>query len=65
MIPHKVPSPLYGERFLSSEDVYYRVEVHLREGGQGYDVLGYTESQLIEDVLDQYEQHVEFMRLNQ
>lgn len=65
VIPHQVLSPLYGERFLSSEDVYYRVEVHLREGGQGYDILGYTQSQLIEDMLDQYEQHVEFIRLNQ
>jgi choline/glycine/proline betaine transport protein len=26
--------------------------------------MGYTHSQLIDDVLDQYEQHVEFMRLN-
>ncbi len=24
-----------------------------REGGQGYDVMGYTHSQLIDDVLDQ------------
>jgi choline/glycine/proline betaine transport protein len=27
-------------------------------------VMGYTHSQLIDDVLDQYEQHVEFMRLH-
>lgn len=45
-------------------DVYYRLDVHLREGGQGYDVMGYTQNQLIDDILDQYEQHMEFMRLN-
>jgi choline/glycine/proline betaine transport protein len=27
-------------------------------------VMGYTHSQLIDDVLDHYEQHAEFMRLN-
>jgi len=49
---------------MRSGDIYYRLDVHLREGGQGYDVMGYTHSQLIDDVLDQYEQHTEFMRLN-
>jgi choline dehydrogenase-like flavoprotein len=36
---------------------------HLRDGGQGYDAMGYTQAQLIDDVLDQYEQHLEFLRL--
>jgi choline/glycine/proline betaine transport protein len=64
VIPRRFVFPRYGERFLRGEDVYYRLEVHLREGGQDYDVMGYTHDQLIADVLDQYEQHVEFMRLN-
>ena len=42
---------------------YARLEVHLSEGGQGYDVMGYTHTQLIDDVLDQYERHLEFLRL--
>ena len=33
-------------------------------GGQGYDVMGYTHTQLIDDVLDQYERHLEFLRLH-
>ena len=57
--------PIYGDRSRRASDVYYRLDVHLREGGQGYDVMGYTHSQLIDDVLDNYEQHVEFMRLNE
>lgn len=56
--------PVYGDLSHRDDDVYYRLGVHLREGGQGYDVMGYTRSQLIDDVLDQYERHVEFMRLN-
>ncbi|HZY64520.1 MAG TPA: choline BCCT transporter BetT [Rubrobacteraceae bacterium] len=62
--PREAPMPVYGDSSLREGDTYYRVNVHLREGGQGYDVMGYTHSQLIDDVLDQYEQHVEFMRLN-
>lgn len=45
-------------------DAYYRLEVHLSEGGQGYDVMDYTRSQLIDDILDRYEQHLEFVRLH-
>jgi choline/glycine/proline betaine transport protein len=62
--PREARMPVYGDLSLRDSDVYYRLDVHLREGGQGYDVMGYTFSQLIDDVLDQYEQHVEFMRLN-
>jgi choline/glycine/proline betaine transport protein len=63
VVPRRVAFPTYGERFLGTEDYFYRAEVFLREGGQGYDVMDYTHSQLIEDVLDQYEQHLEFIRL--
>ena len=62
--PREARMPVYGDQSLRESDVYYRLDVHLREGGQGYDVMGYTHSQLIDDVLDQYEQHVEFMRLH-
>jgi choline/glycine/proline betaine transport protein len=62
--PQEARMPVFGDRSLRDSDVYYRLDVHLREGGQGYDVMGYTHSQLIDDVLDQYEQHVEFMRLH-
>ena len=38
--------------------------MHLHDGGQGYDVMGYSHTQLIDDVLDQYERHLEFLRLS-
>ena len=42
----------------ADEDVgYARAEVFLREGGQHYDVFGYTKAQLIRDLLRQYERH--------
>ena len=34
---------------------YYRAEVYLKEGGQNYDVMGWNQEQLINDILDQYE----------
>ncbi|MCK2046172.1 choline transporter [Chromohalobacter moromii] len=43
---------------------YYRLEVYLLEGSQGYDLMGYTRDQVIGDILDQYELHMQFLHLN-
>ncbi|MGV0035850.1 MAG: BCCT family transporter [Candidatus Azotimanducaceae bacterium WSBS_2022_MAG_OTU7] len=40
---------------------YWRSEVHLTEGGQDYDVMGWTREQIINDVLGQYERHLNFL----
>ena len=61
--PTVVPIPAYSRRTPKGDDVYVRLEVHLSQGGQDYDVMGYTHTQLIDDVLDQYERHLEFLRL--
>jgi choline/glycine/proline betaine transport protein len=61
--PREVRMPVYGRSTPRGDDVYCRLEVHLREGGQGYDVMGYTHTQLIDDVLDQYEHHLAFLHL--
>lgn len=42
---------------------HYRAEVFLREGGQQYNVVGYSKDQLIGDILDQYEKHLHFLYL--
>ncbi len=57
------PVPTYGGRMVGDRDRYARLEVHLEEGGQDYDVMGYSETQVIHDCLDQYERHLEFLRL--
>ncbi|PSW04365.1 BCCT family transporter [Photobacterium lipolyticum] len=44
-------------------DKYYRAEVFLLQGGQQYDVLGYTQEQIIADALTQYERHMHFLHL--
>ena len=42
---------------------YYRAEVYLKEGGQNYDIMGWTEDQVIADVIDQYEKHMHFLQV--
>ncbi len=44
-----------------SEDSFARAEVFLAEGGQHYDVYGYTKLQVIRDVLRQYERHLQWL----
>jgi len=62
--PHAAPVPVHGRDAALGRAVYARLEVDLREGAQGYDVMGYTHSQVIDDVLDQYERHLESLRLH-
>ncbi len=58
------PIPAYGGWAPRGNERYTRLEVHLHSGGQGYDVMGYSRTQLIDDVLDQYERHLEFLRIH-
>ncbi|MCU5785785.1 choline BCCT transporter BetT [Alloalcanivorax marinus] len=44
-------------------DQYFRADVFLREGGQDYDLMGFTREQVISDVLDQYEKHMHFLHM--
>ncbi|MFT5012033.1 MAG: choline/glycine/proline betaine transport protein [Patiriisocius sp.] len=61
---HELPDEALGgddSDLVSGSHTYYRAEVHLREGGQDYDVMGWTKDHLIEDVLNQYERHLHFL----
>ena len=57
--------------FMASEDdeeereerKYFRAEVYLLEGGQDYDIMGWSRDEVIEDILDQYEQHMHFLHV--
>jgi choline/glycine/proline betaine transport protein len=42
---------------------YYRAEVRLSEGAQHYDVMGYTQDQLIADLVVHYEKHLYYLEL--
>jgi choline/glycine/proline betaine transport protein len=40
----------------------YRAEVHFKEGGQDYDIMGWSCDEVIHDVLDQYERHLHYLK---
>ena len=60
---HESPVPTYGGRMIGDRDQYARLEVHTAGGGQDYDVMGYSTTQIIHDCLNHYEGHLEFLRL--
>ncbi len=60
----RLRTPVYGRISIEGDDYYSRLEVFLGDDGQAYDVMDYSHAQLIDDVLDQYEQHLEFVRLH-
>ena len=45
------------------ERKYFRAEVYLLEGGQDYDIMGWSRDEVIDDILDQYEQHMHFLHV--
>lgn len=64
--PTAHPTPSFAGRIHLDRDAditYYRLEVCTLTGSLGYDVYGYTKTQVIEDVLDLYERHLEFLHM--
>jgi choline/glycine/proline betaine transport protein len=45
------------------EQSYYRAEVHLVEGGQDYDIMGWSKAAVINNLIDQYHKHLHFLHL--
>jgi choline/glycine/proline betaine transport protein len=62
--PRETPVPSFLRHPVSDRQTYVRIEVFLPTGSEEYDVMGYDVGQLIGDILDQYERHLEYLRLN-
>jgi choline/glycine/proline betaine transport protein len=62
--PRRFATPSFALRAQQTNAYYYRLEVYLLEGSQGYDLMGYNKEQVIEDILDQYERHLHFLHMN-
>ena len=62
--PYEAPSFVMRDtRSARAKDLEYcRAEVHLREGGQDYNLMGWSQHDIIGDVLDQYERHMHFLQ---
>ena len=41
---------------------YFRAEVYLDDGSKGYDIMGYTKDNVINDIVDQYTSHTYFIQ---
>jgi choline/glycine/proline betaine transport protein len=63
--PRPYVPPAFAMRETGSQRgrLYFRAEVHLSEGGQDYDIMGWTREQIITDVIDQYEKHLHFLHV--
>ncbi|AWL12511.1 Osmo-independent choline transporter BetT1 [Saliniradius amylolyticus] len=48
---------------MSEDKLYYRAEVHLSEGGQDYDIMGWSKEAVIGDVIDHYHKHMHFLHV--
>lgn len=61
--------PLPGEALVGDDEPqpegggYFRAEVHLNEGSQDYDIMGWTQDQVVHDLLEQYEKHLHFLHV--
>ncbi len=60
---NKQSQPEFTNEEGNDDDSYYRAEVHLSQGGQDYDIMGWSETAVIMDVIDQYQKHMHFLHL--
>ena len=59
---HPLPDTSIGVVESHIQDAeFYRAEVHLAEGGQDYDVMGWSQEQIVVDILSRYEDHLHFL----
>ncbi|OTG84996.1 BCCT family transporter [Acinetobacter sp. ANC 4648] len=58
----EAPSFMLNEAHENMDD-FYQAEVFLREGGQAYDVMDWSQEDLLQDILDQYERHLHFLNV--
>ncbi len=57
----EAPVPMFSGRMSRETDIYFRLEVFTQTGSGGYDLMGLTKQQIIDDVLDRYEAHLAFL----
>lgn len=57
----ETPSPTFSGKLAADTDVYYRLEVTTQTGSGGYDLMGLTKQQVIDDVLEQYQAYLTFL----
>src|SRR5471032_2009019 len=62
--PVRYAVPAFTYRAQIGKSNYYRLETFLLEGTQGNDLMDFTKHQVINDILDKYERHLNFLHIN-
>lgn len=57
----ETPVPTFGARVAQERSTYPRLDVFTQTGAEGYDVSGLSRQQIINDVLDRYENHIQYL----
>ncbi len=62
---HSLPNEALVGEVVDDPDVrgYHRAEVHLNEGSQDYDIMGWTRDQVLHDLVEHYEKHLHFLHV--
>ena len=66
LVPRVKPSFAVDEKDdneRSEEELYYCAVVHLIEGGQDYDIMGWSKDGIRNDIVDHYQKHMHFIHL--
>ena len=53
---------LLDEESAQEDQKYFRAEVYLDDGSKGYDIMGYTKENIMNDIVDQYTSHHYFIQ---
>nr|WP_281065101.1 BCCT family transporter [Brachybacterium sacelli] len=59
--PVETPVPTFGARVAQERTTYQRLDVFTQTGAEGYEVGSLTRQQIINDVLDRYENHIQYL----
>ena len=60
----EAPVPTFSGKAYRAKDVYCRLEVFTQAGSGGYDLMGLTRQQVIDDVLERYEAHLALLTVS-
>jgi choline/glycine/proline betaine transport protein len=63
VLARKHSQPDFVSEADEDDQSYYRAEVHLGEGGQDYDIMGWSKMAVINNIIDQYHKHLHFLHL--
>ncbi len=63
ILTRKYSQPDFISEVDDDKQSYYRAEVHLIEGGQNYDIMGWSKTTVINNIIDQYHKHLHFLHL--